>query len=414
MEKLINNFKISFTKGDTYALAIKIKNITEDLRTAYFTVKENHDDAPLIQKSLGAGIAKIDDRAYKNEKTYKLQLQAEDTINLESNVQYLYDYQVSVDNVVKTLLSGVFVVTHSVSGAGAITTATLDVEIDAELEAEFETTPATNGIEYEQDPVANAKIGEMTALVTNDKQTIVGAINETKNDVDGLKDGTTRAKLAEGAWGINLGGTATVIPIRNILAGERAVFIGSTSLPDSDETPHIERYYFRKGTLKAEVVGAPATIQEAFTTKSQTATLDAKDLLRTWKPDSNFVYRELAVVPQKRKLWSGISKLEKNKSALITLSDAVELGDEVEIRYILRDTTNDIEMYGRARGIVSYEWPSELKREISFKGIWDKCSFTSLLDVNTKKVTFSSFIPEEGDNGVFTEMEIRGFYKIIE
>ena len=195
MEKLINNFKISFTKGDTYALAIKIKNIAEDLRTAYFTVKENPDDEPRIQKTLGAGIDKIDDRAYKNEKTYKLQLQAEDTINLEANVQYLYDFQVSVDNVVKTLLSGVFVVTHSVSGAGAITTPTLDVEVDAELEAELDTTPATNGIEYEQDPVANAKIGDLTALKTRAKENLVQAINETA----GVLDGTIKVKQAEHA-----------------------------------------------------------------------------------------------------------------------------------------------------------------------------------------------------------------------
>ena len=50
MQKLTNEFKIEFTKGDTYALAIKFKNITEDLRLAYFSVKDNPDDAPLIQK----------------------------------------------------------------------------------------------------------------------------------------------------------------------------------------------------------------------------------------------------------------------------------------------------------------------------------------------------------------------------
>ena len=71
MEKLLNNFKINFTKGDTYALAVKIKDITRDLSSAYFTVKENPDDTPLIQKTLKAGISKIDDRTYKNEKTYK-------------------------------------------------------------------------------------------------------------------------------------------------------------------------------------------------------------------------------------------------------------------------------------------------------------------------------------------------------
>lgn len=68
MEKLLNDYKICFTKGDTYALAVKMKNISSDLSTAVFTVKENADDSPLIQKTLGAGVSKIDDRSYKNEK----------------------------------------------------------------------------------------------------------------------------------------------------------------------------------------------------------------------------------------------------------------------------------------------------------------------------------------------------------
>ena len=184
MDKLINDFKISYTKGDTYALAIKFKSLSEDLRTAFFTVKENPDDEPLIQKTLGAGIAKIDDRAYKNEKTYKLQIQAEDTANLEAHVQYLYDLQVAVGNVVKTVISGVFVVTHSLSGNASAFGSTLEVAIDDKLETELETIPATRGIEYETDPVANAKIGDMAKLSTEAKGTLVQAVNEAKNGVN--------------------------------------------------------------------------------------------------------------------------------------------------------------------------------------------------------------------------------------
>lgn len=189
MEKLINDFKISFTKGDTYALAVKFKKITEDLRLAYFTVKENAGDEPLIQKSLGAGIDKIDDREYKKEKTYKVQLQSEDTVNLEARVQYLYDLRVTVDNVVKTVLSGVFVVSHSVAGASGTTTQSIEVAVEDEVAVEVETTPATNGIEYEQDPVANAKIGDLNELKTEVKDNLVQAINEVKN-------GTLKAEKA--------------------------------------------------------------------------------------------------------------------------------------------------------------------------------------------------------------------------
>jgi hypothetical protein len=157
------------------------------LRCAYFTVKENPDDEPLIQKALGAGIDKIDDREYKNEKTYKIQLQAIDTANLEANVQYLYDLQVTIDNVVKTVLSGVFVVQHSVTGVTSTTTTTLDVAVDDEVETEMQTIPPTNGVEYEQDPVANAKIGNMEELLTDEKKTLVGAINELLSKINNIK-----------------------------------------------------------------------------------------------------------------------------------------------------------------------------------------------------------------------------------
>lgn len=183
MEKLLNNFKIAFTKGDTYALAVKIKNITDDLGSAYFTVKENPEDEALIQKTLGAGVDKIDDRAYKNEKTYKIQLQSEDTAYLEPLVQYLYDFRVAVGNVVKTLLSGVFVVNHSISEVSTTITSTLEVAINDVIESELNIANATSGIEYENDPVACAKIGDMSKLNTTAKGTVVEAINEavTKN-----------------------------------------------------------------------------------------------------------------------------------------------------------------------------------------------------------------------------------------
>lgn len=206
MEKLLNNFKIAFTKGDTYALAVKLKNITEDLGSAYFTVKENPEDEPLIQKSLNSGISKTDDRAYKKEKTYKIQLQSEDTANLEPLVQYLYDFRVAIGNVVKTVLSGVFVVNHNISEVSTTITSTLEVAVDDTVEGEASTTPATNGIEYEQDPVACAKIGDMAGLNTTAKQTLVQAINEVntgrttdRNDLDKILNGTTAVPKATNA-----------------------------------------------------------------------------------------------------------------------------------------------------------------------------------------------------------------------
>ena len=180
-----NGFDIRFIKNNTYALLVTFNDIEEDLRSAYFTVKENPEDAtPVLQKSLGAGIAKVDDRAYKKEKKYKLQLQSEDTTPLEADVQYLYDFQVTIGNVVKTIASGLFVVSPTITGDKVITTQEIVAEVTDELDTEFATVEATTGIEYEQDPVANAKIGDLTALETTNKESVVNALNEVKNGVE--------------------------------------------------------------------------------------------------------------------------------------------------------------------------------------------------------------------------------------
>ena len=133
-----NNFKIELTKYNTYALAVKFKNITEDLTKAYFTVKENPDDEPILQKALGTGITKIEDKPYKAEKTYKLQLESIDTQAFDIDVQYLYDLQVTIGSVVKTVISGFFVVRQSVTGYPQIITQEAEANVEDIVEAELE------------------------------------------------------------------------------------------------------------------------------------------------------------------------------------------------------------------------------------------------------------------------------------
>ena len=190
MEKLTNIFKIEFTKGDTYALAIKFTNITEDLTSAYLSVKDNPDEAPLIQKTLGAGIDKIDDRSYKNEKTYKFQLEPADSVSLEAQHQYLYDIRVVFGGIVKTVLQGVFVLRNTITGTNAVTMQNFVIEVDDEIQTELiNSVNVTNGVEYELDPVACARIGDLNILTTKNKESVVKAVNEVNKNIS---DANTR------------------------------------------------------------------------------------------------------------------------------------------------------------------------------------------------------------------------------
>lgn len=212
-----DSFRIEYTKGDTYALKLTFKNVDQDLTSAIFTVKENHEDAtPLIEKTIGAGITKLDENFYKRELVYKLQLQATDSQFLEADHLYLYDLKIAVGNVVKTVIKGNFVVTYNVTSVDRMTTEIVDIEIDDAIDTDAETTPATHGIEYETDPIATAQIGDMTELTTTAKETLVDAINEIEpkassalEEITNIEDGTvtvpnaTHATNADNATNYN-------------------------------------------------------------------------------------------------------------------------------------------------------------------------------------------------------------------
>lgn len=267
--------RITITKGDTIAWKIKFKNITEDLRSAYFTVKENPSDDALIQKSLGAGIAKIDDRAYKNEKTYKLQLQAEDTLPLSADMQYLYDIKVAVGNVVKTILSGILVAKESITSPTQIIID--DAEIDATdlLDTEMETTPATNGIEYEQDPVANAKIGNLTALITTAKQTLVDAINEAKTQANNTQEDVEKI----------LDGTLTVPEATNAVNAQEATHATSADLATNAQN-----------ATNATTANALSFGSKTFD-GSQAQTITAQDISPlTWQAGATVAYNKRCII----------------------------------------------------------------------------------------------------------------------
>ena len=312
MEKLTQNFKIEYVKGDTYALAIKFKNITEDLSKAYLTVKENPDDSPIIQKSLGAGISKIDDRAYKNEKTYKIQLQPADTVNVEPKVQYLYDVQVTVGNVVKTVLKGVFVLGSTITGTNGITTQEIEVEVDDELETELATVPATNGIEYEQDPVACAKIGDITTLTTTNKETVVKAVNEVKKGVNEIEDGTTVVPKAS-----------------NVLSQINGQNISDIFEDDGTTAKNASNVMGKiNGNLITNI------FEDDGTTAKNATKVNNLEI----KQDENGVLKNGdIVIPQRKVLWSDENGVlvDSETKQIITLNESLEAGDIIEVEGII-------------------------------------------------------------------------------
>ena len=327
MEKLTNVFKIEYTKGDTYALAIKFKNITEDLSKAFLTVKENPDDSPIIQKSLGKGIDKIDDRAYKNEKTYKFQLQPADTVNIEPKVQYLYDIQVTVGSVVKTVLHGVFVLNSTITGTSQITTPTLEVEIDDELETELATTPATDGIEYEQDPVACAKIGDLSSLTTNQKGTVVGAVNEVKTEADQNKTNIGSMPSLTTTEKASLVGAVNEVKTE---ADQNKTNIGSmSSLKTTEKTSLVGAVNEVKDQVDG-LLDADGVVKNSKKVNGIEFSTDLQDVLYTGDPD------EFRVVAYKRALWSGHKNISSKSFVDIISSSQAEA---------LYPATNIIEIY---------------------------------------------------------------------
>lgn len=241
-----NNFRIEYTKGDTYALKLKFNNISEDLTSAFFTVKENtEDETPLIEKTIGSGISKLDENFYRDQIVYKLQLQAEDSRNLEADHLYLYDLKIAVGNVIKTVIKGNFVVTYNVTGVDRITTALAEIDVDDVIETDAETVPATQGIEYEQDPVAMAKIGDITQLNTTAKNTLVDAINETNTkassaheEITNIENGTvtvpeaTHATSADNATSANNAANSSAVNNIELVKDENGVLkIGDVIIP---------------------------------------------------------------------------------------------------------------------------------------------------------------------------------------
>lgn len=169
---------IKFPKSDSFAFFVTINKIAKVLDNAFFTVKENPDEEPVLRKKLGAGISLADSRLYKNQLSYKVQIDGADTQLMEVGVRYFFDVKGIIGNAQKTFLWGELILSETETGylnpaIQGDTTAVAQV-----YTATFETGAQSQYVETEVDPVATAKIGDMTKLNTTAKDTIVKAINE--------------------------------------------------------------------------------------------------------------------------------------------------------------------------------------------------------------------------------------------
>lgn len=110
-----NDFPLETTRGDTLAFKVKIDGDTQDIETAYFTVKEDFNDLNAVfQLSLGNGISKDE----SEENTYIVRVSPA-FANLLDVGSYYYDLQIGVNDDIYTLMKGVLRVGYDVTNTVA-------------------------------------------------------------------------------------------------------------------------------------------------------------------------------------------------------------------------------------------------------------------------------------------------------
>ncbi len=104
---------MEITRGDTKGLTFKRRNsdgsvITEKADKIYFTVKKNSVTGGItFQKT-------IDDMTFDSDGTYHFIINPSDTNSL-SYGNYCYDLEVKIDDYVKTIAKGDFIITEEVT-----------------------------------------------------------------------------------------------------------------------------------------------------------------------------------------------------------------------------------------------------------------------------------------------------------
>lgn len=113
MRMFKNDLNLETTKGDTLTFGVQIKDLGQELDTAYFSVKNNFDDTtPIIQKTLGDGIEL--DHIEGEDYYYRVRVAPNDTKDLEPK-KYYYDLEINVNGDTFTIMKGILDVTFDIT-----------------------------------------------------------------------------------------------------------------------------------------------------------------------------------------------------------------------------------------------------------------------------------------------------------
>lgn len=108
----ITDTNFTMIRGDTFAFAVEIEGLDQDLTTAYFSCKADpSDENYLFQKSLGSGISKVETGKYR------VRVAPADTQNADAGV-YRYDLEIGANGDIFTILRGKLKIVEDITREG--------------------------------------------------------------------------------------------------------------------------------------------------------------------------------------------------------------------------------------------------------------------------------------------------------
>ena len=105
------------TRGDTFAFGIEMEGNTQELESAYFSVKKDIDsDVYVFQKSLYDGISLVE--IGEDSIFYRVRIAPNDTKNLDAG-KYYYDLELGLNGDVFTPIKGILTIDKDVTRKGS-------------------------------------------------------------------------------------------------------------------------------------------------------------------------------------------------------------------------------------------------------------------------------------------------------